>query len=192
MVTHVIISLIMDIVKDLESNEGPIWPKDMHDIIVMLEYPYIGDMFAKVITKKKRSILTMSQKVPSIPSIGWWRSEDYASPYTIGMFIVTMPTRNLRNLLASIHREVVVVLNMDDPNVHMCACGERARLFKKVVLMTFENLDIVQHRNTLKYVTIHGGRYWSQVQQYNWSDEMFTCKKQHPWCWILQQDMSFQ
>jgi len=83
------------------------------------------------------------------------------------MFIVTMPTRNLCNLLASIHREVVVVLNMDDPNVHMCACGERARLFKKVVLMTFENLDIVQHRNTLKYVTIHGGRYWSQVQQYN-------------------------
>lgn len=47
----------MDIVKDLESNEGPIWPKDMHDIIVMLEYPYIGDMFAKVITKKKDRFL---------------------------------------------------------------------------------------------------------------------------------------
>jgi hypothetical protein len=91
-----------------------------------------------------------------------------------------MPMRSLGNLLASIHREVVVVLNMDDPNVHMCACGERAKLFKKVVLMIVENLDIVQHKNTLKYVTIHGGRYWSQVQQYNLSDEMFTCKKQHP------------
>lgn len=42
MVTHVIISLIMDILKDLESNEGPIWPKDMHDNIVMLEYLYWG------------------------------------------------------------------------------------------------------------------------------------------------------
>lgn len=52
----------MDILKDLESNEGPIWPKDMHDNIVMLEYLYIGDMFARVITKKRDQFLQRAKR----------------------------------------------------------------------------------------------------------------------------------
>jgi hypothetical protein len=52
----------MDILKDLEFNEGPIWPKDMHDNIVMLEYIYIGDMFARVITKKRDQFLQWAKR----------------------------------------------------------------------------------------------------------------------------------
>lgn len=34
-----------------------------------------------------------------------------------------------------------------------------------VMLMTMENLAIVQHQNTLCYATIQGGDYWLGVQK---------------------------
>jgi hypothetical protein len=39
--------------------------------------------------------------------------------------------------------------------------------------MVFEKFVIVQHRDTLWYVTIHGGRYWSHIWKYTLGDYVY-------------------
>jgi len=42
-----------------------------------------------------------------------------------------------------------------------------------VMLMTMENLTIVQHQNTLCYATIQGGDYWLGVQKIELGDYVY-------------------
>ncbi len=42
-----------------------------------------------------------------------------------------------------------------------------------VMLMTMENLTIVQHQNTLCYATIQGGDYWLGVQKFELGDYVY-------------------
>jgi hypothetical protein len=51
------------------------------------------------------------------------------------------------------------VVNLDDPELWLRVCSQRAKLFRIVMLATFENLAIAQHRDTLRYATIWGGGY---------------------------------
>jgi hypothetical protein len=39
----------------------------------------------------------------------------------------------------------MAVINMDDPNVWISACEQRATLFRRVMPMDMENLTIAQH-----------------------------------------------
>ncbi len=51
----------------------------------------------------------------------------------------------------------MVIINMDDHNVWIQACEQRATLFQRVIPMAMENLAIAQHWDTLRYATICGG-----------------------------------
>jgi len=46
-------------------------------------------------------------------------------------------------------REAMTILDLDDPSVQMHACNHKAKLFKKIMLMVFENIVIVKHQDTL-------------------------------------------
>lgn len=59
----------------------------------------------------------------------------------------------------------MTILDLDDPSVQMHACNHKAKLFKKIMLMVFENIVIVKHQDTLWYVVICGV-YQSQIQKY--------------------------
>jgi len=59
----------------------------------------------------------------------------------------------------TIHRESSEVVNLDDPEMWLKVCSQRAELFQRVMPVAFENLAIAQHRNTLRYVIIRGGGY---------------------------------
>jgi hypothetical protein len=50
------------------------------------------------------------------------------------------------------------------------------------MLMTMENLAIVQHQNTLCYATIQGGDYWLGVRKFELGDYLYI--KQHQLCWM--------
>jgi len=46
------------------------------------------------------------------------------------------------------------VVNLDDLEMWLRVCSQRAELFRKIMPTTFENLAIIQHRDTLWYVII--------------------------------------
>jgi hypothetical protein len=51
------------------------------------------------------------------------------------------------------------MINLDDLLVWVQTCELWAILFRWVMLMAMENLEIVQHQNILQYATIRGGGY---------------------------------
>ena len=51
------------------------------------------------------------------------------------------------DLPAAIRRESCEVVNLDDPDMWMRVCSQRAELFRRVMPMAFENLAIAQHRD---------------------------------------------
>jgi hypothetical protein len=53
------------------------------------------------------------------------------------------------NLPTSICKEATTILDLDDPSVQVHACDHKAKLFKKIMLMLFENIVIVKHQDTL-------------------------------------------
>jgi hypothetical protein len=53
------------------------------------------------------------------------------------------------DLPTSICKEVMTVLDLDDPSVQMHACDHKAKLFKKIMLMVFESIVIVKYQDTL-------------------------------------------
>lgn len=69
-------------------------------------------------------------------------------------------------------REAMTILDLDDPSVQMHACNHKAKLFKKIMLMVFENIVIVKHQDTLWYVVICGV-YQSQIQKYIIGDYVY-------------------
>jgi hypothetical protein len=48
------------------------------------------------------------------------------------------------DLPTSICKEVMTVLDLDDLGVQMHACNHKAKLFKKIMSMVFENIVIVK------------------------------------------------
>ncbi|KAH8968866.1 hypothetical protein BDL97_02G004000 [Sphagnum fallax] len=61
------------------------------------------------------------------------------------------------NLPTTIRRESSEVVNLDDPEMWLKVCSQRAELFRRVMPAAFENLAIAQHRDTLRYAIIRGG-----------------------------------
>jgi hypothetical protein len=50
------------------------------------------------------------------------------------------------NLPTSIHKKAMIVLDLDDPNVHMSTCDHKAHFLEKIMpIVAFENLVILQH-----------------------------------------------
>jgi hypothetical protein len=82
----------------------------------------------------------------------WQASLSFFSPYFL-LFghELELPT--------PIWQDVMVLINMDDPNVWIQACVQWATLFQHVMPMAMENLAIAQHWDTLRYATIRGGGY---------------------------------
>jgi hypothetical protein len=60
----------------------------------------------------------------------------------------------------------MAIINMDDLNVWIQACEQRATLFQHFMPMAMENLTIAQHRDKLRYATICGGGYQPQIQRF--------------------------
>ncbi|OAE22432.1 hypothetical protein AXG93_2381s1280 [Marchantia polymorpha subsp. ruderalis] len=56
------------------------------------------------------------------------------------------------DLPTSIRRESSEVVNLDDPNMWVRVCSQRAELFRRVMPAAFENLAIAQHRDTLRSI----------------------------------------
>jgi hypothetical protein len=63
------------------------------------------------------------------------------------------------NLPTMIRHESSEVVNLDDPEIWLKVCSQRAELFRRIMPVAFENLAIAQHRDTLQYATIWGGGY---------------------------------
>jgi hypothetical protein len=63
------------------------------------------------------------------------------------------------DLPTMIHRESSEVVNLDDPKMWLRVRSQRVELFRRVMLVAFENLAIAQHKDTLRYAIIRGGGY---------------------------------
>ena len=73
-----------------------------------------------------------------------------------------------------IRRDVVIVINnLDTPDMWVQACEQLAILFKRVTPMALENLTISQHQDTLRYATIRGGGYCPRVRCYESGDYVY-------------------
>jgi hypothetical protein len=77
------------------------------------------------------------------------------------------------NLPTKIRRESSEVVNLDDLKMWLRVCSQRAELFRRVMLATFENLAIVQHRDTLRYATIRGGGYRPSIRRFHVGDYVY-------------------
>jgi len=62
-------------------------------------------------------------------------------------------------LFTLICQDLMVVYNLEDPNVWMHTCDKKTNLFKEVMLMAFHNLVIIQHKKMMRYALIHEGRH---------------------------------
>ncbi|BBN02223.1 hypothetical protein Mp_2g13720 [Marchantia polymorpha subsp. ruderalis] len=77
------------------------------------------------------------------------------------------------DLPTSIRRESSEVVNLDDPNMWVRVCSQRAKLFRRVMPAAFENLAIAQHRDTLRYATIRGGDYRPSILRFHVGDYVY-------------------
>ncbi|BBN03868.1 hypothetical protein Mp_3g00200 [Marchantia polymorpha subsp. ruderalis] len=77
------------------------------------------------------------------------------------------------DLSTSIRREFSEVVNLDDLNMWMRVCSQRAELFRRVMLAAFENLAIAQHRDMLRYATIRGGGYRPSICKFHVEDYVY-------------------
>ncbi|PTQ36949.1 hypothetical protein MARPO_0060s0038 [Marchantia polymorpha] len=77
------------------------------------------------------------------------------------------------DLPTSIRRESSEVVNLDDPNMWVRVCFQRAELFRRVMPAAFENLAIAQHRDTLRYATIRGGGYRPSIRRFHVGDYVY-------------------
>jgi hypothetical protein len=77
------------------------------------------------------------------------------------------------DLPAAIRRDTHEVVNLDDPDVWVTVCSQRAELFRRVMPAAFENLAIAQHRDTLRYAKIRGGGYRPSVRRFHVGDFVY-------------------
>jgi hypothetical protein len=72
-----------------------------------------------------------------------------------------------------IHHESNEVVNLDDSEMWLTVCSQRAELFRKVMPAAFENLAIAQHMDTLRYATIRGGGYRPSIHRFHVGDYVY-------------------
>ncbi len=77
------------------------------------------------------------------------------------------------DLPTMICRESSEVVNLDDLELWLRVCFQRAELFRIVMLAAFENLAIAQHRDTLWYATIRGGGYEPSICRFHVGDYVY-------------------
>ncbi len=77
----------------------------------------------------------------------------------------------------TIHCESNEVVNLDDPEMWLRVCFQRAELFQRVMPIAFENLAIVQHKDTLRYVAIPGGGYRPSICRFHVGG--YICSRLH-------------
>ena len=77
------------------------------------------------------------------------------------------------DLPSVIRRESSKVVNLDDPEVWVRVCSQRAELFRRVMPAAFENLAIAQHRDTLRYATIRGGGFRPSICRFHVGDYVY-------------------
>jgi hypothetical protein len=77
------------------------------------------------------------------------------------------------NLPTTICHESSEVVNLDDPEMWLRVCSQRAELFRRVMPTTFENLAIAQNRDTLRYVIIPGGCYRPSIRRFHVGDYVY-------------------
>jgi len=77
------------------------------------------------------------------------------------------------NLPMTIHRESREVVNLDDPEMWLRVCSQRAELFRRVMPTAFENLAIAQYRDTLRYATIRDGGYRPSIHRFHVGDYVY-------------------
>ncbi len=77
------------------------------------------------------------------------------------------------NLPTTIHHESGEVVNLDDPKMWLKVCFQHAKLFRRIMPTTFENLAIVQHKDTLRYATIEGGGYRPLIHRFHVGDYVY-------------------
>jgi hypothetical protein len=77
------------------------------------------------------------------------------------------------DLPTTIRRESSEVVNLDDPEMWLKVCSQRAELFRRIMLATFENLAIAQHRDTLRYAIIRGGGYRPSIRRFHVGDYVY-------------------
>jgi hypothetical protein len=58
------------------------------------------------------------------------------------------------DLPTTIRHESNEVVNLDDSKMWLRVCSQRAKLFRRVMRIAFENLAIAQHMDTLRYAII--------------------------------------
>jgi hypothetical protein len=73
----------------------------------------------------------------------------------------------------TIHRESSELVNLDDPEMWLRVCSQRAELFQRVMPTAFENLLIAQHKDTLRYATIRGGGYRPLIRRFHVGDYVY-------------------
>ncbi len=77
------------------------------------------------------------------------------------------------DLPTTIRREFSEVVNLDDSEMWLKMCFQRAELFRRVMPATFENLAITQHRDTLRYAIIWGGGYRLSIHRFHVGDYVY-------------------
>ncbi len=65
------------------------------------------------------------------------------------------------------------MVNLDDLEMWLRVCSQRAELFQRVMPAAFENLAIAQHRDTLRYATIRGGSYRPSICRFHVGDYVY-------------------
>jgi hypothetical protein len=77
------------------------------------------------------------------------------------------------DLPITIRREFNEVVNLDDLEIWLRVCFQRAELFQRVMPVAFENLAIAQHKDTLRYATIRGGGYQPSIRRFHVGDYVY-------------------
>jgi len=72
-----------------------------------------------------------------------------------------------------IHCEFSEAVNLDDPEMWLRVYSQRAEVFRRVMLVVFENLAIAQHKDTLRYAIIRGGGYRPSIHKFHVGDYVY-------------------
>jgi hypothetical protein len=73
----------------------------------------------------------------------------------------------------AIRERLSAPINFDDQDAAMRSIIERGTLFRHIMPMALENLAIAQHRDTLRYATVHSGGYRPAVHQFEVGDFVY-------------------
>jgi len=147
---------------DPEVGDGSIGHHDVHDDTLVLEFLRTNMVSDMVSAKERDRVLQRAKKYrlegTHIHSPWLAMGYQFSRQASLASFspCFLLYGRN-PNLPTIIRRESSEVVNLDDPEMWLRVCSQRAELFQRAMPAPFENLAIVQHRDTLRYAIIQGG-----------------------------------